>query len=260
MFVVLTKGINQPPQNNNASKFDINKIFVYSPKKKYANGNPECSVLYPETSSDSASGRSKGDLFVSANPHSRKIRNAGNSGIINQHAFWAFTTSDKFNEPDKTKTFNKAVPIANSYEIIWAEDLKLPKKAYRLLLDHPDSIIAYTFMDDINKIKIIPRFICINVTPKLKGITIHETRLKINNNCGATKNIFLVARKGIIISFAIILIASAMDCNSPKYPTVFGPSLCCVELKSLRSNTIKKATHKSTQIITNTPARKTTAS
>lgn len=128
------------------------------------------------------------------------------------------------------------------------------------MLAQPERIIAYTFMDEINKIKIIPKFIWIKVIPKLNGITIHETRLKMNSNCGAIRNIFFVARNGIIISFASILIASAIDCNNPKYPTVLGPNLCCVELKSLRSNTIKKATHNKMQIITKTPEMKTTIS
>ena len=42
-------------------------INPYSAKKKYAKGNALCSVLNPDTNSDSASLKSKGALFVSAN-------------------------------------------------------------------------------------------------------------------------------------------------------------------------------------------------
>jgi hypothetical protein len=69
------------------------------------------------------------------------------------------TTSDKFSDPVKTNTFNKAVPIANSYDIICADERNPPKKAYRLLLDQPDKIIEYTLAEDTSKIKIIPKFI-----------------------------------------------------------------------------------------------------
>lgn len=41
-------------------------MFVYSAKKKHANGSDAYSVINPATYSDSASGRSKGLLFVSA--------------------------------------------------------------------------------------------------------------------------------------------------------------------------------------------------
>ncbi len=43
-------------------------ISVYSPRKKKANLTPEYSVLKPDTSSDSASGRSNGFRLVSATP------------------------------------------------------------------------------------------------------------------------------------------------------------------------------------------------
>ena len=58
---------NQPPKNNIDEKALIKSIFAYSPKKKRANVIAEYSTLYPETSSASASGKSKGCLLVSAN-------------------------------------------------------------------------------------------------------------------------------------------------------------------------------------------------
>jgi hypothetical protein len=73
-----------PPKKKVTNKLDINKIFVYSPKKKAANIMAEYSTLYPATNSASASGKSNGALFVSANIDMKKITARGKSGKINQ--------------------------------------------------------------------------------------------------------------------------------------------------------------------------------
>jgi len=52
-------------------------MLEYSPKKNNAKVIEEYSVLYPETNSDSDSGKSKGALFVSANNEIKKIINIG---------------------------------------------------------------------------------------------------------------------------------------------------------------------------------------
>jgi hypothetical protein len=59
-------------------------MFAYSPKKKAANKIPEYSTLYPATNSASASGKSKGALFVSAKIEIKKMIHIGNNGKINQ--------------------------------------------------------------------------------------------------------------------------------------------------------------------------------
>jgi len=59
-------------------------MLAYSPKKNKAKVIEEYSVLKPETNSDSASGKSKGDLFVSANAEIKNNIKAGNKGKINQ--------------------------------------------------------------------------------------------------------------------------------------------------------------------------------
>ena len=64
---VINFGIVHPPKKHKAAIEDIISIAVYSPRKNSANLNPLYSVKYPATSSLSASGRSKGSLFVSAN-------------------------------------------------------------------------------------------------------------------------------------------------------------------------------------------------
>lgn len=58
---------NQPPKNKDVAKLHIKIIFAYSPKKNKAKPIAEYSTLYPATNSASASGKSKGALFVSAN-------------------------------------------------------------------------------------------------------------------------------------------------------------------------------------------------
>ena len=71
----------QPPKNKITIKEHIKIILLYSAKKNNAKLIAEYSTLYPDTSSASASGKSKGCLFVSANAHIKKIINIGNNGI-----------------------------------------------------------------------------------------------------------------------------------------------------------------------------------
>jgi len=75
---------NQPPKNNIVVIDDIKIILLYSAKKNNANPIAEYSTLYPDTSSASASGKSKGCLFVSASAVTKKIKNTGNNGKLNQ--------------------------------------------------------------------------------------------------------------------------------------------------------------------------------
>jgi|TARA_B100000768_G_scaffold179470_1_gene197211 hypothetical protein len=56
-------------------------IDPYSAKKNKANPILAYSTLKPETSSDSASGKSKGALFVSAKIEIKNIRHNGEKGI-----------------------------------------------------------------------------------------------------------------------------------------------------------------------------------
>lgn len=70
----------QPPRKNSALRPDLSIILLYSARKNRANPLAEYSTLYPETSSASASGRSKGCRFVSASVVIKKIINIGSSG------------------------------------------------------------------------------------------------------------------------------------------------------------------------------------
>src|ERR1035441_3813396 len=60
------KGADHPPRNSVAPSPEIENMPRYSPRKNSANLKPEYSVKYPATSSDSPSGKSKGDRLVSA--------------------------------------------------------------------------------------------------------------------------------------------------------------------------------------------------
>jgi hypothetical protein len=77
----------------------INTILAYSAKKKNTNITAECSVMKPETNSDSASARSKGALFVSAIHPIKKMINIGSKGKIKNIAFWDSTLIVKFKLP-----------------------------------------------------------------------------------------------------------------------------------------------------------------
>lgn len=72
---------NHPPKNIMTEKVLIKIIEPYSARKNKANPILAYSTLNPETSSDSASGKSKGARFVSARIETKNIRNRGKNGI-----------------------------------------------------------------------------------------------------------------------------------------------------------------------------------
>src|SRR5580704_10404237 len=59
-------GADHPPRNSVVPRPEMENMARYSPRKNSANLNPEYSVWYPATSSDSPSGKSKGERLVSA--------------------------------------------------------------------------------------------------------------------------------------------------------------------------------------------------
>jgi len=62
-------------------------MLAYSARKKKTKIMAECSVINPLTSSDSASAKSIGALFVSAKAPIKNIINTGNKGITNHIDF-----------------------------------------------------------------------------------------------------------------------------------------------------------------------------
>src|ERR1035438_4132064 len=69
-------GMSQPLKKSDVMSALAVTMFAYSAMKKSENFIAEYSVWYPATSSDSASGRSNGRRFVSANAETRKMKNA----------------------------------------------------------------------------------------------------------------------------------------------------------------------------------------
>src|SRR5271168_2466707 len=68
------KGESQPPKNRIVARQDTVIMLVYSAMKNMANLKLEYSVWKPATSSDSASGKSKGTRLVSAMAATKKQR------------------------------------------------------------------------------------------------------------------------------------------------------------------------------------------
>jgi hypothetical protein len=90
-------------------------MLLYSPKKNNANAIEPYSTLYPATNSASASGKSKGARFVSANIEIKKIIAQGNKGKKNQIVFCCIKTiSTKFKEPTNNNTGKIVNPIETS--------------------------------------------------------------------------------------------------------------------------------------------------
>lgn len=69
--------MDQPPRKQITKIAEISPILLYSARKKDAKRRDEYSTLKPETSSASASGRSKGVLLVSARAIIIKITTNG---------------------------------------------------------------------------------------------------------------------------------------------------------------------------------------
>ena len=105
-----SKNGNHPPKKRIVVTDDIKIILLYSAKKNKANPIAEYSTLYPETSSASASGKSKGCLLVSAKAHIKNKINTGNKGNENHTPFCVVTMSEKFKVRATTSTDNTTAP------------------------------------------------------------------------------------------------------------------------------------------------------
>jgi len=77
---IFSNGLDHPPRKRIVVMEHIKIILLYSAKKKRANPIAEYSTLYPETSSASASGKSKGCRLVSANVVIKNKTKIGKSG------------------------------------------------------------------------------------------------------------------------------------------------------------------------------------
>src|SRR5690606_34406986 len=177
----------------------ISSILPYSPKKNKAKPIAEYSTLYPETSSASASGKSKGKRFVSAKAEIKNNKKLGNKGITYHIFFCAKIISFKLYEPAHKTTVTTINPIETSYDTICAVDRSPPKKAYLELLDQPDNIIPYTPRAEIANKYNKPIFISDKSAVSLKGITAQPIKLKTNVMIGAKTNTTLSELLGNIV-------------------------------------------------------------
>src|ERR1044072_6440724 len=81
------RGECQPPRNNVAASPVMANIPMYSAMKKVAYLNPEYSVMWPATISDSPSGTSNGVRFDSTKPDTKREMNAvASQGVKTNHS------------------------------------------------------------------------------------------------------------------------------------------------------------------------------
>lgn len=92
------KGESHPPKKQRAVTKDSQIMLEYSAKKNSANAMPEYSTLYPATISASASGRSKGALFVSASTDIKNTMLTGSNGTTNHTCSCCWTISTRLKE------------------------------------------------------------------------------------------------------------------------------------------------------------------
>src|SRR3954452_13471061 len=112
-------GESQPPRNRMLPKAHMLMMATYSPSMNRRYGVEEYSTAKPATSSDSASGRSKGGRFVSAIAEMKKITNIGNSGSqyqprIPSAVSWAATMRERLSEPAHIRTVMMTKPSDTS--------------------------------------------------------------------------------------------------------------------------------------------------
>ena len=106
---------DHPPKKMTANKKLINIIWAYSAKKNKAKVIEEYSTLYPDTSSDSPSVKSKGALFVSAKQDIKNINAAGIKGRRNHVVCsWICMMFIKFIDPEQSITEITIKPMETS--------------------------------------------------------------------------------------------------------------------------------------------------
>lgn len=174
--------------NNITAKIQISTILAYSAKKKKTNIPAECSVIKPETNSDSASAKSKGALLVSAIDPIKKIINKGNKGNKKYVIFCASTLLVRLRLFVSNTTNNITELNINSQLISWAVLLNEPKKAYFELADQPANKIPYVDSEDTANMYNIPKFKSAIVRPGLYGTTAYPNSENINVIIGPKKN------------------------------------------------------------------------
>jgi len=151
-LIAKNRTLSEEPIIRRIIRVEATSMLLYSPRKNRANAVDEYSTLYPATSSASASGRSKGARFVSANIEITKIINSTIFIQINCNPYFCINTKSFIRNDFVWNTIGRIIsPIATSYEIIWLAERSPPRYAYFVPDDQPDKIIEYTFSDDIDR-------------------------------------------------------------------------------------------------------------
>src|SRR6185436_2110535 len=143
-------------------------------------------------SSDSASGRSNGRRFVSANAAIIKMMNATVrfSTFHVSNACWLMIF-DIDTLPARSNTGMVLIPIAISYEIICALERRPPSSAYLLFDDQPAITMPYTPIDEMARMNRKPTGIgasTMSITPQrephgdAKGITAQVMSAGMNDS------------------------------------------------------------------------------
>src|SRR5215210_2311697 len=112
-------GDSQPPRNRIVPSAHMPMMATYSPSMNSRNGVEEYSTMNPATSSDSASGRSKGGRLVSAIAEMKNTTNMGNSHSqyqprIPNRVSCEWTIWLRFSEPAQSSTVMMTKPIETS--------------------------------------------------------------------------------------------------------------------------------------------------
>src|SRR6266436_4568616 len=110
------KGLSQPPRNKVVATEATTIMLAYSARKYSDQRNPLNSVMYPATSSDSASGRSNGARLVSAIEATRYVKNATGARKPNHTpcVTCAATIDLILSVPANSKPHTNAIPAAVS--------------------------------------------------------------------------------------------------------------------------------------------------
>lgn len=211
-------GAAPPPKDGTVAGPHINNMFALSPKKDKAKPIAEYSTKYPATNSASASGGSKGCLFVSAGAEAKDIMNKGNDGMRNQIFSCAVTISFGFDEPTHNITFMRIKPVDTSYDTICAAERNAPKKAYLEFEAQPEIGIPYAPRVDAAGVCDILILMSAPTIPLLppNGKTAQPTGLSMKVVIGAAIEVAGLALLGKTVSFKSDFKPSARGCSSPK--------------------------------------------
>src|SRR5215470_2081007 len=99
--------------------------------------------------------------------HDRKVR----PWSANQPRVCKLTIVLRFSDPDTISTPTRTKPIASSYETIWADARRAPRKAYFEFDAQPATITPYTPMEVTAITYSSPALISDSTTPGPNGIT-----------------------------------------------------------------------------------------